>query len=199
MSITKEDVPNSYQNLTFAGRAGAKLAFALDHFQIKVAGLVCADFGSAVGGFVDCLIQAGAAKVYAVETGYGVLAWKLRQDPRVVVKERTNAMHVELPVQVDLITIDTSWTKQLTILPNALSNTKSKGQIITLIKPHYEVDKRFLIKGKVEEEMAAEVAEKVAEDIRQTLPLEVLGLAPSPVLGGKAENREFVAWLQKTE
>src|SRR5512134_3893078 len=96
----------------YVTRAGHKLAAALDAFGINVAGLVCADLGSNTGGFVDCLLQRGAAKVYAVDTGYGVLEYKLRKDPRVVVMERTNAMHVKLPELVAFVSIDVAWTKQ---------------------------------------------------------------------------------------
>src|SRR5579859_7339270 len=120
----------------YVSRAGGKLEFALQEFKISVKDLIVADFGSSTGGFVDCLLQNGAKKVYAVETGYGVLDWKLRNDPRVIVMERTNAIHVELPEKVDLITIDTSWTRQRNILPNALKNLKEGRKIISLIKPH---------------------------------------------------------------
>src|SRR4051812_11330036 len=97
---------------TFISRAGQKLDHALTAFGVGVGGLVCADLGSNTGGFVDCLLQRGASRVYAVDTGYGVLDWKLRKDPRVVVMERTNAMHVRLPEPVDLVTIDVAWTRQ---------------------------------------------------------------------------------------
>src|SRR5678809_598758 len=96
----------------FVSRAGLKLEHALHHFGIDAQGFTCADLGSNTGGFVDCLLQRGAAKVYAVDTGYGVLEWKLRKDPRVVVMERTNAMHVVLPEPVEVVTIDVAWTKQ---------------------------------------------------------------------------------------
>jgi predicted rRNA methylase YqxC with S4 and FtsJ domains len=105
--------------LAHVSRGGDKLAAALDHFELDVARRVCADLGSHVGGFVDCLLQRGAARVYSVDTCYGTLAWRLRRDPRVVVLERTNAMHVSLPEPVDLITIDVGWTPQAKILPNA--------------------------------------------------------------------------------
>src|SRR5436309_2115272 len=98
--------------MPFVSRAGQKLDHALDVFKIDVAGLTCADLGCNVGGFVDCLLQRGAAKVYAVDTGYGVLDWKLRKDARVIVMERTNAMHVALPERVTLVTIDVAWTRQ---------------------------------------------------------------------------------------
>src|SRR3569623_3840043 len=111
----------------FVSRAGQKLDHALTAFAIDVAGLTCADLGSNVGGFVDVLLQRGAAKVYAVEKGYGVLEWKLRKDPRVVVMERTNAMHVTLPEKVDLVTIDVAWTRQRHILPAARLLLKDEG------------------------------------------------------------------------
>src|SRR5712675_3605403 len=98
--------------MPFVSRAGQKLDHALTHFQLDVTGKTCADLGSNTGGFVDCLLQRGATRVYAIDTGYGALDWKLRKDPRVVVMERTNAMHVELPEKVQLVTIDVAWTKQ---------------------------------------------------------------------------------------
>ncbi|MGD2108262.1 MAG: SAM-dependent methyltransferase [Phycisphaerae bacterium] len=122
----------------YVSRGGEKLAAALDHFQIDVSGVVCADLGSHVGGFVDCLLQRGAAKVYSVDTSYGTLAWKLRRDPRVVVLERTNAMHVSLPEPVNLVTIDVGWTRQAKILPNVAKLLAPSGFVITLIKPQYE-------------------------------------------------------------
>ena len=102
----------------YVSRGGEKLAAALDRFGLDVTGLVCADLGSHVGGFVDCLLRRGAARVHSVDTAYGTLAWKLRRDSRVVVYERTNAMHVSLPEPVDLVTIDVGWTPQVRILPN---------------------------------------------------------------------------------
>lgn len=125
----------------FVSRGGEKLAAALDGFNVDVTGRVCADLGSHVGGFVDCLLQRGAAKVYAVDTCYGTLAWKLRRDPRVVVRERTNAMHVTLPEQVDLVTVDVAWTPQARILPNAARLVLPTGTVVTLIKPHYEASR----------------------------------------------------------
>src|SRR4051812_41907047 len=119
--------------MPFVSRAGEKLDHALNTFGLDVASLSCADLGSNAGGFVDCLLQRGAAKVYAVETGYGVLEWKLRKDPRVVVMERTNAMHVTLPEAVGLITIDVAWTKQQHILPAARRLVSSDGNVVTLI------------------------------------------------------------------
>lgn len=158
--------------MNYVSRAGEKLQFALDKFGISVKGLVVADFGSSTGGFVDCLLQNGAKKVYSVDTAYGELAWKLRNDPRVVVLERTNAMHVALPPPsleasegrgeiMDLITVDTSWTKQKNVLPNAFRNLKPGGKVISLIKPHYEAGRGFLKVEQVEQ-----VLKVVQEEIK---------------------------------
>jgi 23S rRNA (cytidine1920-2'-O)/16S rRNA (cytidine1409-2'-O)-methyltransferase len=122
----------------FVSRAGLKLDHALEVFGMAVAGLICADLGCNAGGFTDCLLQRGATRVYAVDTGYGALEWKLRKDPRVVVMERTNAMHVVLPEKVAFICIDVAWTKQRNILPAAVKLLAEGGEIVTLIKPHYE-------------------------------------------------------------
>src|SRR5687768_17788567 len=105
------------ETMPFVSRAGQKLEHALSYFAIDVSGLVCADLGCNTGGFTDCLLQRGAAKVYALDTGYGALAWTLRKDPRVVVMERTNAMHATLPQLVALVCIDVAWTRQRHILP----------------------------------------------------------------------------------
>lgn len=183
--------------MPFVSRAGEKLAYALKEFQVNVQGKICADFGSSTGGFVDCLLQNGAAKVYAVETGYGVLDWKLRNDPRVIVKERMNAMHVILPEQTDILTNDTSWTKQEIILPNILKNLKEDGIILTLIKPHYEADKRFLNHGVLSEEDAAKVTQEVVEKVK-AMGLTVKGLVKSPLLGKKGGNSEYIAWVKKS-
>lgn len=180
----------------FASRAGEKLAFALKEFDVAVKGKICADFGSSTGGFVDCLLQEEALKIYAVEAGYGVLNWRLRNNPKVIVMERTNAMHVVLPEKVDIVTNDTSWTKQEVILPNILKNLKSKGSIITLIKPHYEADPKLLKKGVLEEAVAEKIAKQTLERICLLFCLTALGFIKSPLLGGKGGNTEYLAYLQ---
>lgn len=119
----------------YVTRSGLKLEHALSVFHVDPTGMVCADLGSHQGGFVDCLLEHGAVRVYSVDTSYGTLAWKLRKDPRVVVMERTNAMHVQLPEPVDLVTIDVGWTPQRHVLPAALRILKDGGRIITLVKP----------------------------------------------------------------
>lgn len=180
----------------FVGRAGEKLEFALNQFSIDCQNKICADFGSSVGGFVNCLLQHGAKKVYSVETGYGVLDWGLRNDPRVMVLERTNAMHVVLPEKMDLITVDVSWTRQINILPNVLNNLNDDGIIISLIKPHYEAEKRLLRKGFLPEEERGKILERVIEGIKK-LGIKNLGLVESPILGDKGGNKEYLIYLKK--
>ena len=179
--------------MIYASRAGNKLQFALEEFKISVNGLTVADFGSSTGGFVDCLLQNGAKKVYAVETGYGVLDWKLRNDPRVIVMERTNAMHVVLTEKVDIITVDTSWTKQKNILPNVFKNIKVDGKIISLIKPHYEVGR-----GKLKEGEAEKVLENVLKEIEKAGG-KVIKTIESPIVGEKGKNKEFLCLITKDE
>ncbi|MBT7170522.1 MAG: TlyA family RNA methyltransferase, partial [Phycisphaerales bacterium] len=105
--------------IKYVSRAGKKLAGALDAMGVDPAGWVCADFGCNVGGFTDCLLQRGAAKVYAVDTGYGALAWTMRQHERVEVMERTNVLHCDVPEAVDLVVIDVGWTPQVKVIPVA--------------------------------------------------------------------------------
>jgi 23S rRNA (cytidine1920-2'-O)/16S rRNA (cytidine1409-2'-O)-methyltransferase len=183
---------------SFVSRAGEKLQFALGHFNVNPNGLIVADFGSSTGGFVDCLLQNKADKVYSIDTSYGELAWTLRNDKRVIVMERTNAMHVTLPEKVELITIDTAWTKQILTIPNALNNLKENGKIISLIKPHYESPKEYLEKGRLKDEHIDEVLEKVREDII-AVGGKIVDLVESPIVGEKGKNREFLALVIKSE
>jgi 23S rRNA (cytidine1920-2'-O)/16S rRNA (cytidine1409-2'-O)-methyltransferase len=179
--------------MSFVSRAGHKLDHALTTFGIDAAGQTCADLGSNAGGFVDCLLQRGATKVYAIDTGYGVLDWKLRNDPRVVVMERTNAIHVTLAEKVALVTIDVAWTKQRIILPSARRLLADDGAVITLIKPHYEADPSLLRKGVLPNERFEEVLNAVKTEIRKAF--EVVQITRSPILGS-AGNAEALAWLR---
>jgi 23S rRNA (cytidine1920-2'-O)/16S rRNA (cytidine1409-2'-O)-methyltransferase len=180
--------------MPFVSRAGEKLDHALTTFALDVSQWVCADLGSNVGGFVDCLLQRGAAKVYAVETGYGVVDWKLRKDPRVVVMERTNAMHVTLPEPVGLVTIDVAWTKQRHILPAARRILSSQGTVVTLIKPHYEADPALLHRGVLPQERVDEVVQRIRESVRE-LGFEWISDVMSPIKGAKG-NTEMLALLR---
>jgi 23S rRNA (cytidine1920-2'-O)/16S rRNA (cytidine1409-2'-O)-methyltransferase len=183
----------------YVSRAGEKLRHALDVFggsplEVDPAGCVCADLGSNVGGFVDCLLQAGAAKVYAVERGYGVVDYSLRNDSRVVVKERADARLVRLPEPVDLVTIDAGWTRQTEILPAALRLLKPDGRIVSLIKPHYEAPADVLNAGVVDAAALDDVLLRVRDSIATLTPvLRIAGETESPIRG-QGGNREFL-WL----
>ena len=180
----------------FASRGGEKLAHALAAFAISAGGAVAADLGASTGGFTDCLLQAGARRVYAVDVGYGLLAQRLRQDPRVVVRDRTNARALEsLPEAVDLVTIDVSFISLRLVLPTAARLLRSGGGCLPLIKPQFEAAPRDVGKGGVVRDPAvhrrvlAEVL-AAAEENR----FGVRGLTASP-LRGPAGNIEFLAHL----
>jgi 23S rRNA (cytidine1920-2'-O)/16S rRNA (cytidine1409-2'-O)-methyltransferase len=178
----------------FVSRAGQKLEHALATFALDVSGRICADLGSNTGGFVDCLLKRGAAKVYAIDTGYGVLDWKLRKDPRVVVMERTNAMHVTLPEKVSVVTIDVAWTKQRHILPAARTLLADDGFVVTLIKPHYEAEALLLRKGVLPAEHISAVVESVERDISAS-GFGLIETTDSPIKGAKG-NAEVLALLR---
>ena len=175
----------------FASRAGIKLVHALDAFGIAVTGKVCADLGSSTGGFVDCLLQRGAAKVYAVERGYGVLAYRLRADQRVVVMERTDALKVHLPETVELVTIDVGWTRQERILPVARRLLGAGGEIVTLVKPHYEAPPELVRRGVLPDEYLETVLAPIRARLAES-GLRLTGEAASPIRGAGG-NRE-VLW-----
>ncbi len=182
----------------YVGRGGEKLEWALGEFSVSVEGLICCDLGSNVGGFVDCLLQHGASKVYSVDTSYGTLAWTLRNDERVVVMERTNALHVEIPEDVDLVTCDVGWTKQEKVLPKAQSLLKSDGKILSLLKPQYEALREEMEKGRkgrVREESLDAILSRVKESAIKT-GLKLSGPSRAPFLGGKGKNPEFYFLLE---
>ena len=180
--------------MPYVSRGGEKLAHALDRFDVDPAGRVCADLGCSTGGFTDVLLQRGAARVYAVDTGYGVLDWKLRSDERVTVFERTNALHVELPEPCSLVVIDAGWTRQARILPRALELLAPGGEIVTLVKPHYEAPREWLEGGRLPEARHEEVLARVMDDVA-TLPVDASEPVASPILGGKGGNREYLLRL----
>lgn len=178
--------------MDYVGRGGEKMAWALEWSGLRPEGWVCCDLGSHVGGFVDALLRAGAAKVYAVDTCYGTFAWTLRNDPRVVLLERTNALHVELPEKVRLVTSDVGWTRQEKVLPRALSLLEPGGFALSLLKPQYEAEKGEMEKGRGR--VLDSALERIVRDVRATaesfgLPVE--GPARTPFLGGKGKNPEY--------
>lgn len=177
----------------FASRSGHKLAAALDAFHIDPANLVCADLGSHVGGFVDCLLRRGAARVYSVDTCYGTLAWRLRRDARVTVCERTNALHFAPPETVALVTIDVGWTKQRLILESARKMLQPDGAIITLVKPHYESSADCLVNGVLPDAELATTVDRVLNSVAD-LGLAAVGQIESPIRG-HGGNREVLAHL----
>lgn len=178
----------------FASRGGEKLQAAIENFNIDVSGKVVLDVGSSTGGFVDCLLQNGAKKVYSVDTAYGELAWKLRKDERVVVMERTNILYLEtLPEQVDIVTIDASWTKLELILPVVKKFLKDNGQTIALLKPHYQAEKSSLVKGVLPKEQAEKVKTEVLANV-ENLGFKVEEVMESPILGGGG-NTEYLVHL----
>jgi 23S rRNA (cytidine1920-2'-O)/16S rRNA (cytidine1409-2'-O)-methyltransferase len=183
--------------MPFVSRAGLKLDHALAQFATDVTGLVCADLGCNAGGFTDCLLRRGAARVYAIDTGYGMLDWRLRKDARVVVMERTNAMHAELPEPVALAVIDVAWTRQRHILPAARRMLAADGAVVTLIKPHYEAPAGLLVRGVLPPERIEEVLTAVKRDI-EAAGFNLQGLVTSPIQGGKG-NTELLAHLRPTK
>lgn len=188
----------------YVSRGGLKLRHALDTFALNPTSLTAADLGCSTGGFTDCLLQAGAARVFSVDTAYGQLAWTLRKDPRVVVLERSNALHVEPPEPVDLVVLDLGWTPQRLAIPAAMRWLKPgpASRIISLIKPHYEASDRAgqtddetrarrrsrhgpspRDHGILPEDQAEAITSRVVESL-PTLGVEVLALTKSPILGG---------------
>ncbi len=186
--------------LPYVSRGGLKLAKALDEFRIEVKGLVAIDVGASTGGFSDCLLQRGVRRVYAVDVGYGQLAWKLRQDNRVEIFEKTNIRHLtadRLEVRPDIAVIDASFISLAKVLPATLTLLAQKAYIVALIKPQFEVGRGFVGKGGVVRD--SRLHEKVIASITsvaETLGLEIKGIIESPLLGAKG-NMEFLIYLVK--
>jgi len=181
----------------FVSRGGDKLQGALDKFPIAPSGLVCADLGASTGGFTDCLLQAGATRVYAVDVGRGQLHWKIRQDPRVVVIERQNARYLEsLPEPIALVVADLSFISLALILPTMRRLLDPDGQALTLVKPQFEAGREAVGKGGVVRDPTTHraVLHHFIEDARRE-GFAVLGLIASP-LRGPAGNVEFLAHLR---
>ncbi len=186
------------QDMPFASRGGLKLDGVLNTLQLDVADKICLDVGASTGGFTDCLLQHGARRVYAVDVGYGQLAWKLRQDPRVIVFERTNIRKMPsdaLPYPVDLVTIDVSFISLRIVVPAVLKYLKKDARILALIKPQFEVGKNQVGKGGVVRDSALhrEVIEQLTVFFTR-IGLLCESVVPSALLGPKG-NREFFIYL----
>jgi 23S rRNA (cytidine1920-2'-O)/16S rRNA (cytidine1409-2'-O)-methyltransferase len=183
----------------YVGRGGLKLAAALDAFGLNPQGLVAMDVGASTGGFTDCLLQRGAARVYAVDVGYGQLAWRLRQDPRVVVVERCNARYLDrslVPEPIDLATIDVSFISLALVLPAVRRCLKDEGQVVALLKPQFEVGKGKVGKGGIvrDESQRLEAVRKVRA-ATEAQRWEWKDEVPSPIAGQKG-NVEYLIWLR---
>jgi 23S rRNA (cytidine1920-2'-O)/16S rRNA (cytidine1409-2'-O)-methyltransferase len=182
------------EKLRYVSRGGLKLERALDHFGVDPAGRVCADFGASTGGFTDCLLQRGAVRVYALDVGHGQLDWRLRNDPRVVVREGVNARYLKLEdigEPVSLAVCDVSFISATMIVPAMASLLPATGKMIVLVKPQFEVGREQVGKGGIvrDPELHAAACRRVAEAV------EALGfraqITESPILGAEG-NREFL-------
>jgi len=183
----------------FVSRGGEKLAHALNTFGIDPSGWCCADLGASTGGFTDCLLKSGAERVFSVDTGYGILAWTLRTDERVVVMERSNALHTDPPPEVgdgvDLVVIDLGWTRQGHALPVARRWLRTGGRVISLIKPHYEQERSGRgRRGILPDDEAERIVERVVGEIAES-GWTVAGLVESPIRGGKKASKGNREWL----
>jgi 23S rRNA (cytidine1920-2'-O)/16S rRNA (cytidine1409-2'-O)-methyltransferase len=186
----------------FVSRGGHKLEHALDTFQLDVTGFVAIDIGASTGGFTDCLLQRGARQVFAVDVGRGQLAWKLRQDARVVVMEKTNARYLkpeQFPQSFDLAVVDCSFISLRKILPPAVALLKRQGKIVALVKPQFEAGKAEADKGRGVIRDAS-IHERILEELRQFAAAQAnlnwRGTVESP-LQGPAGNKEFLVLIEK--
>ncbi len=182
-------------SLKFVSRGGLKLEAALDEYDIIVTGVIAADIGASTGGFTDCLLKRGAAKVYAIDVGYGQLDWKLRNDERVIVMEKLNARYLKpdtLGEKVDIAVMDLSFISLTKVVPSALGLLKPGGIIVSLIKPQFEVGKGEVGKGGIvrDEGKRDQVVEKIKKFFIDN-NVEVKGVIPSPILGAEG-NKEFL-------
>lgn len=164
-----------------------KLAFALEAFGVDPAGATAVDVGANIGGFTDCLLQQGTARVFTVDTAYGTLAWKLRNDPRVEVCERNNALHWRPPAPVDLVAIDAGWTPQAKILPAAAEMLVPGGCALSLVKPQYEAPREWLEGGVLLQERLDDVLERVSAACPQALRIVDRRRSPYEGSGGNVE------------
>lgn len=186
----------------FVSRGGYKLEHALDAFQLEVTGLIAIDIGASTGGFTDCLLQRGARQVFAVDVGKGQLAWKLRQDTRVVVMEKTNARYLkpeQFPQPFDMAVVDCSFISLRKILPPAVALLKRQGKIVALVKPQFEAGKAEADKGRGVIRDAS-IHERILEELRQFTAAQAnlnwRAAVESP-LQGPAGNKEFLVLIEK--
>ncbi len=189
------------QEIKYVGRGGLKLEKALSHFQICPNEYVCLDIGSSTGGFTDCLLQSEAKKIYAVDVGTNQLAWKIRNDERVEVRENTNARYLaegDFEEKFDLVVMDVSFISVTKILPSLISLLNEDGKIITLIKPQFEVGRGEVGKGGiVKDSRKHEQVINDVNDFAESVGLKTLGVIESPILGAEG-NKEFLALYERS-
>ncbi len=188
--------------MPYVSRGGLKLEHAIEEFRINVKDKTAVDGGASTGGFTDCLLQYGAKKVYAVDVGYGQFHWKLRNDKRVVLLEKTNIRYLDtglIPDRVDIAVIDVSFISLLKVMPKVLEFLSPGGEIIALIKPQFEAGKKDVGKGGVvrDEDKRREIVERIKHE-SEKMWLEVLGTTTSPLRGPKG-NVEFLIYARKTQ
>jgi 23S rRNA (cytidine1920-2'-O)/16S rRNA (cytidine1409-2'-O)-methyltransferase len=186
----------------WVSRGGVKLAHALDHFQIDVEGLIALDIGASTGGFTDVLLSLGAKRIHAVDVGHGQLAWKLRQDARVIVHERLNARHLtraHIPEPVDIITCDASFIGLATVLPAPLGLAAERAELVALVKPQFEAGREHVGKGGVVHDptVQREVCERAAAWVAAHPGWTGVGIVESPILGQEG-NREFLLYARRS-
>lgn len=189
-------------SLPYVSRGGLKLAKAIDFFGINLNGLVAADIGASTGGFTDCMLQNGAIKVYAIDVGYGQLAWKLRSDERVVTMERTNVRYVTpemLEDRLDFASIDVSFISLKKVLPAVIQLLKDEASLVCLIKPQFEAGREKVGKKGVvrDKNVHAEVIQEICKFCIENMNLEINGLTYSPIRGPEG-NIEYLVFLKKT-
>lgn len=199
MIDTESRIELKGEDMPYVSRGGIKLEAAIRHFDISMKDKIVMDVGSSTGGFTDCMLQHGAKRVYCIDVGYGQLAWKLRQDKRVVLLERTNIRYLDrerIPEDIDIATIDVSFISLLKVVPKVMEFLKKDGEIIALIKPQFEVGKGEVGRGGVvrDEVKRLKVVDRVMGSL-EALGLKTIGILQSPISGQKG-NIEYLIYMR---
>ncbi len=198
--VNPDDAVTVKNKMPYVSRGGLKLEHAIKEFEIDVNDKIAMDVGASTGGFTDCLLQYGAKKVYAIDVGYGQFSWKLRNDKRVLLLEKTNIRYFEkdkIPDAIDIATIDVSFISLMTVMPKVLEFLAEHGEIVALIKPQFEVGRKDVGKGGVvkDEGKRLEAIERIKTK-SEKMGLEVKGTTASPIKGPKG-NVEYLIYLKK--
>jgi 23S rRNA (cytidine1920-2'-O)/16S rRNA (cytidine1409-2'-O)-methyltransferase len=196
----KTDIELKGSNIPYVSRGGLKLEAAIKHFNIDLQDKIAMDVGSSTGGFTDCMLKNGIRRVYCIDVGYGQIAWSLRNDPRIILLERTNIRHLErenIPDEIDFATIDVSFISLTKVVPKVVEFLKSGGEILALVKPQFEVGRGEVGKGGIvkEEEKRLAAVESVKSNL-ETLGLYFIGDFRSPVTGQKG-NIEYFLYMKR--